>query len=292
MSVQYYQSQVDRLRREAESLQREVERESRNEATLAQRLASAQRSLSTTSIPSLVKSKRQEAERLSQDLLKVQEKRANLQSRVAQKHAELLHSEGELSREWASERRKAEDTERRQRVERERREKALATELAATRSILASRTLRDTEARVNASGSGKEYDVFISYANEDREEFAKPLAEALSALGLSVWYADFILRVGDSLRRSIDQGLTHSRFGIVVLSGNFFAKNWPQYELDGLTAREMQGNKVILPIWHKVTKDEVLAYSPTLADKVALNSSLQSIQEIAHEIAGVVKGNT
>ena len=48
--------------------------------------------------------------------------------------------------------------------------------------------------------------------------------------------------------------------------------------------KEMNGVKVILPIWHKVTKDEVLSYSPTLADKLAFDTSLMSIDEIADEL--------
>jgi TIR domain len=96
-----------------------------------------------------------------------------------------------------------------------------------------------------------------------------------------VWYDEFELRVGDSLRQSIDKGLVNSRFGIVVLSPAFFAKNWPQYELSGLVAREMDGHKVILPIWHDVDREDVLAYSPTLADKVALSSRRLSIKRIA-----------
>lgn len=55
-----------------------------------------------------------------------------------------------------------------------------------------------------------------------------------------------------------------------------------------MTAKEMDGRKMILPIWHKVTKNEVMKFSPTLADKVALNSSIHSIEEIAQQIADVV----
>ena len=74
------------------------------------------------------------------------------------------------------------------------------------------------------------------------------------------------LRVGDGLRTSIDAGLSKSRYGIVVLSRAFFAKNWPKYELDGLLARELKGRKVILPIWHGVTARDVVKYSAPLAD--------------------------
>lgn len=89
---------------------------------------------------------------------------------------------------------------------------------------------------------------------------------------MKVWYDEFTLKMGDSLRREIDQGLQRSRYGIVILSPAFFAKNWPQWELDGLVAREIAGKKVILPVWHNVTIDDVRGYSPPLADKVAANS--------------------
>ena len=136
----------------------------------------------------------------------------------------------------------------------------------------------------------KTYDLFISHATEDKEDFVRPLAKALEEHGLRVWYDETELRVGDSLRRSIDRGLANSRYGVVVLSSAFFAKNWPQYELDGLVAREMSaGSKVVLPIWHKISKDEVLSFSPSLADKVALNTSLQSVSEIAKQLAEVAR---
>jgi hypothetical protein len=121
---------------------------------------------------------------------------------------------------------------------------------------------------------GKEqWDAFICHASEDKEGFVRPLAELLSQKGLEVWYDDFTLTVGDSLRRSIDRGLGWSRFGIVVLSSAFFEKEWPQRELDGLVAREVEGRKVILPVWHEVGFEEVKRYSPTLADRVAAKSS-------------------
>ncbi len=101
-------------------------------------------------------------------------------------------------------------------------------------------------------------------------------------------YDEFELRIGDSLRRKIDAGLARSRFGLVVVSHAFFAKNWSQYELDGLVSLEMAGRQGILPVWHEITKDEVVGYSPTLADKVALSTSLYTVEEIAEEIANVV----
>jgi len=128
------------------------------------------------------------------------------------------------------------------------------------------------------------YDAFISHASEDKK-LVRPLAEALTEMGFKVWYDVFELRVGVSLRQSIDKGLTNSSYGIVVLSENFFAKNWPQYELDGLVALEMGGQSVILPIWHGVGRDEVLSHSPTLADRVALRTDQMTIDELASKLA-------
>ncbi|MCY3886099.1 MAG: DUF1883 domain-containing protein [Chloroflexi bacterium] len=132
------------------------------------------------------------------------------------------------------------------------------------------------------------YDVFISHAAEDKNDVAAPLAHALVAEGLRVWYDDFELRIGDSLRRRIDAGLARSRFGVVVISLHFLEKNWPQYELDGLVTREMTGEQVILPLWHRITKGEIVQTSPSLADKVARSTSDFTIDEIAREIAEVI----
>lgn len=123
------------------------------------------------------------------------------------------------------------------------------------------------------AGDSYPWDVFISHAFEDKEPFVRELAQRLMAEGARVWYDELSLKIGDSLRRSIDHGLSKSRFGIVVLSPRFFEKEWPQKELDGLTTREGGGQKVILPVWLDVERKEVRNYSPTLADRIAAKAS-------------------
>lgn len=135
----------------------------------------------------------------------------------------------------------------------------------------------------------KAYDVFISHATEDKDSIVRDLANALRGLGLEIWYDEFTLRIGDNLRRKIDAGLSSSRFGVVVLSPHFFAKEWSQYELDGLVTREMGGEQqIILPLWHNVSRADVAAVSPSLANKVALRTVDLSVDEIASQIADVV----
>ena len=153
-----------------------------------------------------------------------------------------------------------------------------------------SRLLQPIQQEPNNGESINYYDVFVSHATEDKEEVARPLANALMEAGLHVWYDEFELQIGDSLRRKIDFGLARSRFGIVVLSPSFFAKKWPQYELDGLVTMEMTGEQTILPLWHRLTKDDVIRESPSLADKIARSTSEFTIEQIADEITDVVKG--
>lgn len=135
----------------------------------------------------------------------------------------------------------------------------------------------------------REYDVFISHASEDKDAVVRPLAHALSNGGLKVWYDEFELRIGDSLRRKIDIGLAKSRFGVVVLSRPFFRKGWTNYELDGLVTRAVSGEQILLPIWHEITKQEVINYSPSLADKVARSTGTHTIDEIASEIIEIIR---
>lgn len=132
------------------------------------------------------------------------------------------------------------------------------------------------------------YDVFICHASEDKDVFVRRLAEALASENVAVWFDEFTLKLGDSIRRSLDRGLTQSRFGVVVLSKAFFNKNWPQYELDGLAEREMKGqDTVVLPIWHGVSHDDVMQYSPSLAGRKAVSSDL-GIPSVVDAILSVV----
>ena len=136
----------------------------------------------------------------------------------------------------------------------------------------------------------REYDVFISHASEDKDEVVRPLANALKNRGVVVWYDEFEMKIGDSLRRKIDKGLANSKFGIVVISRDFIKKGWTNYELDGIITRSVSGEQVMLPIWHNITKQEVVSFSPSLADKVARNTSVNTIDEIADEIAELING--
>jgi|GEM_PF-5631751 len=118
------------------------------------------------------------------------------------------------------------------------------------------------------------YDAFISYSSEDKKSVARPLAFNLAKRGYRVWFDEFDLKPGDSIRRSIDAGLRESRMAILIIGRTFFQKEWVQYELNGLLQLEIStGQPRILPVWHEITLNDVLEVSPSLADKVACNSA-------------------
>lgn len=116
----------------------------------------------------------------------------------------------------------------------------------------------------------KKYDVFISHASEDKDVIVRPLAIIFERLSVRVWYDEFSLQLGDSLTTSIDKGLQESRYGVVVLSKAFLSKRWPEYEYRSLMTREIDGERVILPLWYDVTKEEVKNFSLYLVDIKAL----------------------
>lgn len=133
------------------------------------------------------------------------------------------------------------------------------------------------------------YDIFICHASEDKNTFVRPLARELRKAHMEVWYDEFSLKVGDSLRESIDKGLAKSRYGVVVLSPAFFTKKWPQRELNGLVAREMnESNNVILPIWHNISVEDILEYSPPLADRKAVES-WRGLKFVSKELLKIVR---
>lgn len=128
------------------------------------------------------------------------------------------------------------------------------------------------------------YDVFISYASEDAD-FVESLVEELHKLDVKVWQDKLSIGWGNSIRQSIDRGLLKSRFAIAVLSKNYMEKYWTNYEVDGILNLETNTHKVILPIWHNVTLDDVKAFSPSLAGRKALET--KSIT--AYGIAEILK---
>jgi hypothetical protein len=275
MSVQSIQRNIRRIQRDIRACQKKLTNETQKEAQKNERICRIHQSLSGVTSLSTIRSKQRKIERLEREVVQIQKKKVDLTKRIADKTAELHKYQQQLSKEQTREQGKLLDSLKRQSEEAQRRQEEVLLQLNRAAAVVENGEPERSEVA---------YDAFISHASEDKDDLVRPLAERLREAGFSIWYDEFQLKLGDSLRRSIDRGLANSRFGIVVLSPDFFAKNWPQYELDGLVAREMNGGKIILPLWHKVSKDEVMRCSPSLADKVALNTAMYTIDELAEKL--------
>ncbi|HQZ00741.1 MAG TPA: toll/interleukin-1 receptor domain-containing protein [Propionicimonas sp.] len=135
------------------------------------------------------------------------------------------------------------------------------------------------------------WDVFISHASEDKDDIARPLAEALQARGVSVWFDELNIAWGQPIHRAIEAGIANGTYGLVIISPTFMVKQWTQAELDALHGRQMgrpDGHGLILPLWHRVTTDDVQQNLPMIAALKALNTAVLSVEQIADEAAKLV----
>jgi len=277
MNPSYYQNQINKIEKDITDFQKKIADESKKENEKNKQICSVNRSINKSTSVSTLQSKNRQIQGYQTDIYNCKKKIAEYQKKIADKSIELGKKKQDL--------RNSEDTEiKKQNKQQEDFQRSLQRKIDEQKTQLdilihqnysSQTTFENVEVKEN-----KRYDFFISHASEDKDDIVRSLAGSLKENGFEVWYDEFELKIGDSLRKKIDVGLTNSRFGIVIISPSFVKKNWTEYELNGMVAREMNGHKVILPICHKISKDEVLKFSPTLADKMALNTPIHSTKDI------------
>lgn len=133
----------------------------------------------------------------------------------------------------------------------------------------------------------EKYHLFVSYASEDKD-FVRELVGALKGQGLNVWYDETEVKVGDIIVDKVNEGLSQSSYGIIVLSEDYFKKGWPQYEKRILIHQYIEDNKILFPIWHKIDKKRVKENDPHLASIFSLKSTF-SLQSIVSQIMEQMK---
>lgn len=133
--------------------------------------------------------------------------------------------------------------------------------------------------------------AFISHDSRNKELFAEPLALALSTRMCPVWYDDYSLRIGASLRDSIEKGLKECKKCIFLLTPQFLANGgWAKREYDSIFTRELvEENNVILPVWAGVKKKDIYEYSPSLADRCAVIWPFNSKDSAGEVAAKLIK---
>lgn len=269
------ESELKRYRDQAVRLRGDISRYSSTVATKRKKAADAQASASRSNSSSTIRSRLREAETATKEANSAESKRADAEKKVAAAEKKIAELQTKYEKE--------------QRVQTERSLAAIRKASAASKAQFEG-VPRVRPASPAQTSAAAQSDIFLSHASEDKDEIARPLREALEARGLVVWFDEVKIKVGQSIRQEIEKGISGAKFGVVILSPSFFAKQWTQAELDALFTKKVDtGRSVILPIWHRVTKDEVAAHSPLLAGLLALNSATMTLAEIADAIAEAVE---
>ena len=284
MSVASYQSQLNMIDQEIARLGSRMADQSRIEADCQAQIARIERSMQQTHSAASYQSYLRQINTYQSRMNDALRRRADLNQQIARKRTDRTRVSGYLQRAISDE---AKQQQRAQNALMQSYQRKIA-ELgnAITQSIR--EQVHPTTIYSAVETTVVEHDVFISHATEDKESFVNELVEELKKRNVKVWVDDLKIKWGDPLRKSIDEGLKKSRFGIVVISKHFIAKGWTQYELDGLFEKEMSGGKVILPIWHGITKKEVQAFSPTLAGRKAMTTATMTPADIADELVSLL----
>lgn len=132
----------------------------------------------------------------------------------------------------------------------------------------------------------KEYDVFLSHANADKNDYVDELYGVLNKLGIHIFYDKESLEWGDDWKKRILDGTQKSEFAIIVISENFFDREWTEKELSEFFNRQNKNNqKIILPLLFNITFDDLKAHYPHLENIQALQTTKVSMEEIAIQFA-------
>jgi len=270
MSAEQYRRTMNTLDREIANL--EKKRADADKKAADEHRKAANILISKTASESMIRSKQRQKESHIKVAMKAQQESAFIAAKIASKKEKRNNAALRLQKEEDNQRKKQENTVKHMKQSYEQKIRELQEKINT-----------EVENSIEIDNDSTEYDVFVSHAWEDKKDFVDELVNALRALNIRVWYDTSEMKWGDSLRKRIDEGLRKSRFGIAVLSPSYIAegKYWTKTELDGLFQLESINGKTILPIWHKLTKKEVMDYSPILASKMGLSTAMMTAEEIA-----------
>ena len=134
--------------------------------------------------------------------------------------------------------------------------------------------VRDSEYFINDWNERKP-DIFICHDSRDKEEVADPLYIELRKRNIKVWYDKTALTIGDSLSEKIEEGIRNCRYGVIILSKNLLSNDrWAKNELQSFRTKQViENKKVILPVWHQITENDIKKVSYWLVDKLAGNTN-------------------
>ena len=275
MSIEQYQRSVNSLDKEITTLEKKKAAEDKKATDNHKKAANV--NISKNASASMIKSKMKQIENYEATARKAEEASVNFSKKIADKRTKRNDAYLRLQKEEQNERKKQEKS-----IENMKR--TYEQRISELESMRLDKV--ENEYVEAVSENEPEYDVFVSHAWEDKEDFVEDFVQALKDRKIKVWYDKTKIKWGDSMRARIDDGLRKSKFGVAILSPNYIAegKYWTKAELDGLFQMESVNGKMLLPIWHNLTKKQVMDYSPILASKLAMTTATMTAEEIADEL--------
>lgn len=280
MSIEMYQRNVNKLDVEIENLEKKKFEFDRKVSNTQSKISSIERSITKRTSSTMLNSKIRQIDSLKRNIVRYSKNSADLNKKIVDKRKRRNEQYLKLQHEENVIRKKQEKEFRDMKNDYEKR----IAESTKIPDIL------NKQVEINEDQNIEKYDVFVSHAWEDKESFVDEFVNCLRKLDLKVWYDKSEISWGDSMRKRIDEGLRKSTFGVAVLTPNYIAdeKYWTKSELDGLFQLESINGKTLLPIWHNLTKKEVMDYSPIIASKLAMNTAMMTPKEIAEELKKLV----
>lgn len=282
MSVEQYQKTVNTLDKEIADLEKKRAALDSKCADLKKKIGDAEATIRKTKSASTVKSKLNQISTWQKEESRKASESANIGKKISEKRTKRNDAYKKMQKAQLDEEKKKDKRMKSMQVSYENRVKELTNQLSVKPLI--------PETIHTYVESNEEYDVFVSHAWEDKEGFVDEFVAELEKLDIKVWYDKQRIKWGDSMRARIDDGLKKSKFGIAVISPDYIAdgKYWTKAELDGLFQLESVNGKMLLPIWHNITKQQVMNYSPIIASKLAMTTASMTADEIAKEMQSLL----
>ena len=272
MSVQQYQIQLNTLDKDIANLEKKKAEKDKRIAELTKKINAADDAIRKTKSVSTIKAKTTQINNCKKELSKKTTESADFSKKISEKRKKRNEVYLKIQQLELKASKKVEKEIQRTNAEYKKRIQDLQNLVISAQSKNAIQ-----------QSSIKEYDFFLSHAHEDKETFVNEFVEELRRIDIKVWYDSDEMILGSSTRQKIDEGLKRSKYGIVVLSPDYIkeGKYWTHKELNGLFSKESVYENVIIPIWHNLSKQEVIDYSPMIADKTAALTALYTPKEMA-----------
>jgi len=145
--------------------------------------------------------------------------------------------------------------------------------------------LNKGEVRGMNEPANRERLVYLAHASEDKG-IVKPLAEGLMQRGVDVWYDNWEIGYGDSLRRKMEEGLGNCTHFVVLLTEASIQKPWVNEEIDAGLMSAVEGTAKFIGLRHELS---LSAVSPFLKTRLTpqFQPGEEGLDALTAEIFGV-----